>query len=237
MDSGLKHKRIVSVLSKEIRSGDLRRGAQLPGEVSLARRFAVSRTTVRSALAELSAAGLITTRNGKGSYVLFDGRPLDARLGWAKALAAQGVVARARIIKIAAERHNGLAARLRLGSEDFIVVERIRELASGAAVSLERSWIPAIGRLRDLPGAGLKSISLTEALAAAGLFAEHGTQRLGGGRLTAAEAAALQREPGTWFLRLDHTCWSATDEFVEHVESLLDPDHFELSLSFSAKDA
>jgi hypothetical protein len=34
-----------------------------------------------------------------------------------------------------------------------------------------------------------------------------------------------------------HTCWSATDEFVEHVEALLDPDHFELSLSFTAKDA
>ena len=237
MSSGLKHERIASVLGKEIRNGELRRGAQLPGEVSLARRFAVSRTTVRSALAELNSAGLITTRNGKGSYVLFDGRPLDARLGWAKAFAANGVAAQVRIVKIAAERREDLADSLSLDDANFIVVERIRELASGEAISWERSWIPAIDDLRDLPGAGLKNISLTEALASVGLFADHGTQRVGGRRITPAEAAQLQREPGTWFLRMDHTCWSATDEFVEYVECLLDADHFELSLSFTAQDA
>jgi GntR family transcriptional regulator len=237
MPSGLKHERIVSVLGSEIRNGELRRGTQLPGEVSLARRFAVSRTTVRSALADLNAAGLITTHNGKGSYVLYDGRPLDARLGWAKAFAANGVAAQARIVKIAADRRPDLADSLSLGDPDFIVVERIRELATGEAISWERSWIPAVGRLRDLPGAGLANISLTEALASVGLFADHGTQRVGGRQITGAEAAVLRREPGTWFLKMDHTCWSATDEFVEHVECLLDAHHFELSLAFTAKDA
>ncbi|UXX96562.1 GntR family transcriptional regulator [Streptomyces sp. AD2-2] len=71
----LKHQRITEVLAKEIRGGHRPAGEQLPGEHALAQRFGVSRTTVRAALAELAEAGLIATRTGKGSYVLFDGRP------------------------------------------------------------------------------------------------------------------------------------------------------------------
>jgi GntR family transcriptional regulator len=118
---------------------------------------------------------------------------------------------------------------------EFIVVERVRELADGQAISWERSWIPAIGELRNLPGAGLATLSLTDALGSVGLFADHGVQRLSARPLTDDEAAKLQQEPGTWFLRMDHTCWSATEEFVEHVECLLDPMHFELSLAFASE--
>ncbi|MGV8910004.1 MAG: ADP-ribosylglycohydrolase family protein [Propionicimonas sp.] len=65
----LKHERISATLSSEIAAGGLQPGAQLASEVALARRFRVSRTTVRAALAELSVAGLIATRTGKGSFV------------------------------------------------------------------------------------------------------------------------------------------------------------------------
>ncbi|MFC7643882.1 GntR family transcriptional regulator [Streptosporangium lutulentum] len=100
----LKHRRIAVALEKEIRSGQVERGARLPGELSLARRFGVSRNTVRTALAELSEAGLISTRTGKGSFVMFDGRPLDDRLGWAHALASQGVETRVRVLAVTAGR-------------------------------------------------------------------------------------------------------------------------------------
>ncbi|MGI5452232.1 GntR family transcriptional regulator [Streptomyces sp. CA-249302] len=83
----LKHQRITEVLAKEIRSGRRPAGEQLPGEHALAQRFGVSRTTVRAALAELCEAGLIATRTGKGSYVLFVGRSPDDSLGWARATA------------------------------------------------------------------------------------------------------------------------------------------------------
>ena len=66
----LKHERISATLAAEITAGRLAPGAQLPGEVALAQRFGVSRTTVRAALAELSEAGLLATRTGKGSFVL-----------------------------------------------------------------------------------------------------------------------------------------------------------------------
>jgi GntR family transcriptional regulator len=229
---GRKHERIAAALGSEIRSGRIQRGVQLPGEVELARRFAVSRSTVRSALAELSEAGLIVTRTGKGSFVLFDGRPLDARLGWAHALQAQGFHASVRVLKVALVDDAALASRLDLLFSEFVVVERVREL-DGLVISFERSSVPAIGPIRDLPSTGLASTSLTDLLAQAGLFVDHGHQVTGARQVTETEAAALRREPGTWFLAARRTSLTVEDEFVEYVESLLDPAHFELMLEFS----
>ena len=71
----LKHERISATLAEEIAAGCFAPGAQLPGEVALARRFGVSRTTVRAALAALTQGGLIATRTGKGSFVQRRGVP------------------------------------------------------------------------------------------------------------------------------------------------------------------
>ncbi|WP_405149892.1 GntR family transcriptional regulator [Sphaerisporangium sp. NBC_01403] len=236
MSVALKHQRILVELEREIRSGRVPRGARLPGEVSLARRFGVSRNTVRAALAELNQAGLIATRTGKGSFVLFDGRPLDSRLGWARALADQGVETRVRVLGITATRDDRLAARLNLDSPEVIAVERVREIVPGAVISYERSCVPAIDELKELPTRGLEGGSLIETLVRAGLHADHGEQRLCGRRIDDREAALLEREPGEWFLRTERTSWTAEGRFAEHVSSLLDPEHFQLHLTFSQSD-
>jgi GntR family transcriptional regulator len=228
----LKHERIAAVLAREIRSGLVRRGAQLPGEVELAKRFSVSRNTVRSALAVLAEDGLITTRTGKGSFVLFDGRPLDSRLGWTYALAEQGVETRLRTLRIELDRDPELAGRLGLDSPDVIVIERLRQLADGAAISIERTRIPALQSLRDVPERGLENGSITATLHRAGLHLDHCEQRLRGRPLDAAEAELLGRPEGTWFLHTERTSWTADDRFAEYADCLLDPEHFELSLTY-----
>ena len=228
----LKHERIAAVLAREIRSGLVRRGAQLPGEVELAKRFAVSRNTVRSALAVLTEDGLITTRTGKGSFVRYDGRPLDSRLGWTHALAEQGVETRMRTLKIALEEDGELADRVGLETPYVIVIERVRQLADGAAISLERSRIPALDSLRDLPARGLDNGSITTTLHRAGLHVHHCEQHLRGRPLDTAEAGLLERPEGTWFLHTRRTSWTADDRFAEYADDLLDPDHFELNLVY-----
>jgi ADP-ribosylglycohydrolase len=77
-DVPLKHERISATLAEEIAAGCFTPGAQLPGEVALAGRFGVSRTTVRAALADLARGGLIATRTGKGSFVQPRGVPRAA---------------------------------------------------------------------------------------------------------------------------------------------------------------
>ena len=227
----LKHERIALELTREIRSGRLPAGARLPGELALAERFGVSRTTVRAALAQLAEAGLITTHTGKGSYVLDGGEPLDGPGGWARAL-TRGVDAHMRVLSVTQTRAPELAEYLP-GGADVVVVEQVRELAGpgGPAVSYERATVPAVGPLADLPTRGLRG-SLTEELAAAGLVADHGDQRAVVRPLAADEAALLGRAPGALFLAASTTSLAADDTLVEHVEVLLDPEHFELSLRF-----
>ncbi|MCO5971599.1 GntR family transcriptional regulator [Actinoallomurus soli] len=231
---GLKHRSIAETLAREIRSGRLKRGSRLPGEHALAARFSVSRNTIRSALTELSREGLIATHSGKGSFVTFDGRPLDDRLGWARALADQGVSTETKLLRLERVDDPDLAERLGADSPSFFAIDRVRTLTHGPAVSLERSRIPGVGGLLDLPARGLIGGSLTATLASVGLVADHGEEWVSAGPLDETDAAELGRPPGEWFLRARRVSWTATGELVEHVESLLDPLRFQLHLRFGS---
>jgi DNA-binding GntR family transcriptional regulator len=68
-DSRPPYRQIADTLRAAIESGDLAPGAQLPALPALMDEYAVSLGTVRNALAALRDAGLIVTRQGKGSYV------------------------------------------------------------------------------------------------------------------------------------------------------------------------
>jgi DNA-binding GntR family transcriptional regulator len=63
-------RRISSQLADAIARGDYPVGSQLPTEFTLMRMFGASRFTIREALAELRARGLIASRRGLGSVVL-----------------------------------------------------------------------------------------------------------------------------------------------------------------------
>lgn len=63
-------RRIADTLAAAIGRGDYPVGAQLPPEFTLMRMFGASRFTIREALGELRAAGVIISRRGSGSVVL-----------------------------------------------------------------------------------------------------------------------------------------------------------------------
>lgn len=224
----LKHEAIADTLATEIRSGLHDRGSRLPGEHELARRFATSRTTIRLALAELHDGELIATAPGRGSFVTFDGRPLDDRLGWGRAMAREGISLSVRVLRIALINDADLARRLQLPTAEVIAVDRIRCLPSGAAVSLEQSRVPAEGKLRDLPVTGLQAGSLQRTLQMAGRIPHHGEETVEVTNLNDEEAALLGRSASTAFLHTRRTTWTQSGQWAEHVESLLDPEHFRL---------
>jgi DNA-binding FadR family transcriptional regulator len=75
---------VEAQLREAILSGTFRQGEKLPSETELARRFSVSRTTLREALRALAASGLISKVPGVagGSFVrLIDHRGLETVLG------------------------------------------------------------------------------------------------------------------------------------------------------------
>jgi GntR family transcriptional regulator len=61
---------LADALQAEISAGEFEVGAKLPTEFDLCRRFGVSRSTVRQALAELESAGLVKRRQGSGTTVV-----------------------------------------------------------------------------------------------------------------------------------------------------------------------
>lgn len=58
---------------------DLSRGTKLPREEELARILGVSRTTVRQALNDLAADGIVLRRQGRGTFVNAASRGIRAR--------------------------------------------------------------------------------------------------------------------------------------------------------------
>jgi GntR family transcriptional regulator len=172
-----KPERIATVLEQEIRSGVLGFGDRLQSENELVQRFSVSRNTVRKGLEELSSRGLITTKVGIGSFVTFDGMPVDASIGWSRALANAGANAQTRTLRLEVIEDADLAARLGIESPFFIAVDRVRTNADdGHAISIERSRLPLSHELEDVPLRGLREGSLHQTLRDAGLVPDHGEE-------------------------------------------------------------
>jgi len=95
-------KQIEAELRQQILSNQLAPGDKLPSESEMIDAFGVSRITVRQALAELHAAGLIQKVNGKGSYVTEPQAKLDLGLltGFYEYMRARGHVARGKLISV-----------------------------------------------------------------------------------------------------------------------------------------
>lgn len=231
MTGRLKHEHIVEELAREIQVGRLPNGAQLPGENALAARFGVSRNTVRQALTELGNQGLIATHSGKGSFVTFDDRAIDERLGWTRALAEQGVQTVTTLVRLDIVEEPELAVLFDLDSARLVAIDRVRTIVDGAPISIERSRIPAIGPLAELPGRGQVD-HIYDDLRSAGLVPEVGEEWAELTRLTPEDALLLGRPEGERFLRTRRLSRDTDGRFVEYVESLLDPDRFRLHLNF-----
>lgn len=60
---------IVESLKERITSGEFEPGAQFPSEQQLQKQYAISRLTLREALARLAALGIIRIQHGKGAFV------------------------------------------------------------------------------------------------------------------------------------------------------------------------
>ena len=62
---------VAAILRREILNGTYRQHDRLPASRELAQHYGVARNTLRDALAKLEAEGLVETRPGSGTYVVF----------------------------------------------------------------------------------------------------------------------------------------------------------------------
>ncbi|MCF6751790.1 phosphonate metabolism transcriptional regulator PhnF [Pseudomonas stutzeri] len=150
---------LAQVLRGELRH--YRIGDFLPGEMQLARRFAVNRHTLRRAVDELVQEGRLLRRQGKGTQVLQRPLvyPLQADSAYSDALAALGVRTEARLLarrQLSASAEE--ARHLQLAEGAALIELSTLRLLDGEPVSLIRHRYCAshAERLADYQGGSLR---------------------------------------------------------------------------------
>ncbi len=136
---------IASQAESRIRSGEWTPGTRLPPERDLCRELAVSRATLRQALAELEERGLISRHQGRGTFVTRSRvpTPLSGTFSIREALAARGSTVVTRVISVGmVDASRQLATELGcLPGDTLLHLERLRLVDSDPMV-LESSHLP-----------------------------------------------------------------------------------------------
>ncbi len=141
--------RLREALRDGIQRGDWRTHERLPSESQLIEQHGVSRITVRLALADLEAEGLIVRVQGKGSFVA--PAPVRQELsrlqGLSEALGGQGREVLTRVLSLGPGKLPPRAAQaLGLASGTPCMVLQTLRFADGRPLSLNSTWIePTLG--------------------------------------------------------------------------------------------
>jgi GntR family phosphonate transport system transcriptional regulator len=165
---------IAGELSRDIEQGALAPGAKLPPEAELAAQYGVNRHTIRRALETLSAAHIIRTEHGRGSFVAEE--VLDYHIGkrprFSEWIRAHDRTPMGEILDLRAVTLGGLAeaeaagAALGLAADAAVILLERLGAADDRPVALARHIFPdqagLLAALRD-------NASITAALVAAGV--------------------------------------------------------------------
>lgn len=221
------------LLAERIRRGDFPADSILPGEHQIAERLGASRITVKRALNELAAAGLVTRHRGKGTVVasrvetpvitgsfstLIDsqramGHETDLELIETRAEPADAEVARA-LDLTAGDNVRRIVRLRRLGDMPF---------------SYLVTWLPEeiASQYDDRAFAEQTMLSLLESAGAAPHEAE---LWISAGAADAAIASALQVERGAPLLRIDRIMRRADGAPVQYIHAHYHADRFRYHL-------
>ena len=144
------HEQIADALRGDIQAGTYAEGDQLPSERELRERFGVSVNTIRAAIVQLRAEGLVRSQQGRGVFVDRTGPPRrlsdDTLRGFAfyRALERQGLQAAVTtsIARAPASAEVAEALDIAPGAE-VLVHERLTRAEGGPPIFLATNYFPA----------------------------------------------------------------------------------------------
>lgn len=226
--------RLTRAIERAVRDGHLLPGDALPSERDMAEGAAVSRVTVRKAVRDLVGRGLITQRQGSGTFVA---RPvarveqsLSRLTSFSEDMARRGLAVRS----VWLER--GLfpalpdeAMALGLGPDAAVArVWRLR-FAGETPVAIERASLPAA----VLPQPEKLDGSLYEALEKTGSRPVRAVQRIAALNLGTDDAALLEAPPGAACLSIERVSFLASGRPIERTRSIYRGDAYDFVAELS----
>lgn len=186
-------RQIVASLEQDITGGRLVPGNRLPTEAELTQRFAVNRHTVRRAMEDLEARGLVRIEQGRGSFVAEDvlDYPLGPRTRFSETIRRQNREPQGRILRLEEIDADAIVAEaLRIRRGRPVVMAERQGLADGRPVVVGRHYF-SVARFPAIAGLLAEDPSITRALARLGVpdYRRHSTRITA--RMPTAEEAAL----------------------------------------------
>lgn len=188
---------VSEALAEEIVSGRFAPGERLPTEPALMHRFEVSRHTVRQALADLEARGMVRAEQGRGTFVhrLALQYGISERTRFCQNLDAQGYQPAGEVLshqEIAAPA--AIAQGLGLEPGTLVIHRRGLATADGVPVELADSYYPA-ARFPGFAEVRARFPTITQSLAEYGITDYRRLSTDIGARLPSGEEARLLRQP------------------------------------------
>jgi GntR family transcriptional regulator len=222
------HAQVEASLLRSLGDSTLPPGARLPPEDSLVERFGVSRTTIRTAIQNLVARGVVEIRRGKGTFVTEPAitQELTELTGFVEDMERLGRRPSAKVLDRRMVAASETVAR-QLGLPRSTAVARIQRvrLADGVPLSFDETYLPSeLGEkimaddLEDQPIFSLLeqkyATPLLEAEYRLAAVASHGTV-----------ARALGISPGSPIFLIERTTFSERHRPVDYERLYYRGDH------------
>ncbi len=203
-------------LEEAIASGTLKPGDRIDAEGEIARRYGLSRPTVRQAIAELVAKGLLVRRRGVGTQVVHTQlrRPVELTSLYDD-LARASHRPRTRVLSVELVPAEGKVAESLNVPEGTSVcyLNRLR-LDADEPLALMRNWLPA--DIAELDANALEETGLYELLRRAGVHMRIANQRIGAKAASAAEGKLLGVPSRSPLLTMERVSFDDTGRAVEY---------------------
>lgn len=209
-------------LLNQIRKNGLKPGDQMPTELEIERRYQVSRSTIRQAINDLVADGVVERIQGKGTFVAAPKiRHIPRLTSFKENMLSQGYVPSHRTLaSYEAQAPQDVAAKLGVDEATSCRFLRRLLLADGEVIGAAETWIPRemLGEHdRLLEQSVFDEGSLYDLLESPpiNLTLEHGAERIGARVADERYAELLGCQPGDPLLSVDRVTYDASERAVE----------------------
>lgn len=229
-----RYHQIYLVLREQLMSGRLPPDQPLPGEMQLARDYAVSRVTIRAALDQLSQEGLVRRERGRGTFPSKAGTMRHkGAAGFFDKLLKHGLRLPARIVELSDVPASSEVAAA-LGLEPGAPVQKAIRVRSyeNKPVGLITTYVPADVAHR-FGGDGLAAKPMLQLLEEAGVKASGGEQTITAQLADHHAAALLEVGIGSPLLAIRRIVYGPKRRPVQYLLALYRPDRYEYRMQLS----
>lgn len=231
---------VYVVLRSGILEGTYADGSRLPAEHDLCTMFDVSRITVRRALAELQAEGLLRRTRGSGTVVTNRRKASGTRVpleGMLENLIAMGLETQASVLEFGWVVPSADVAAA-MGAPPGALVQRavrVRSTKDGPFSHLTTYVPERVGR--SILAEDLGAHPLLTLLERSGVKVASADQTIGATLADAQTAMRLGVDVGSALLTLTRTVRDDAGQVVEYLQALYRPDRYQYQMSLARVDA